>query len=106
MEIGIVGLGRMGANMARRLARGGVDVVAFDVSPVARASVESESGISPVADLEAVATALRAPRVVWLMLPAGGVTQSTLAELVPLLQAGDVVVDGANAYYKHSMQRA
>ena len=106
MEIGIVGLGRMGANMARRLARGGVQVVAFDVSPVARASVESEKVISAAPSLEAVASALRAPRVVWLMLPAGEVTQSTLAELVPQLQRGDVVVDGANAYYKDSMQRA
>ena len=74
MEIGIVGLGRMGANMARRLARGGVQVVAFDVSPVARASVESEKVISAAPSLEAVASALRAPRVVWLMLPAGEVT--------------------------------
>jgi 6-phosphogluconate dehydrogenase len=106
VEIGIVGLGRMGANMARRLARGGVQVVAFDVSPVARASVESEKVISAAPSLEAVASALRAPRVVWLMLPAGEVTQSTLAELVPQLQRGDVVVDGANAYYKDSMQRA
>jgi 6-phosphogluconate dehydrogenase len=106
MEIGIVGLGRMGANMARRLARGGVQVVAFDVSPVARASVESEKGVDAVANLEAVASALRAPRVVWLMLPAGEVTQSTLAELLPVLQPGDVVVDGANAYYKDSMRRA
>jgi 6-phosphogluconate dehydrogenase len=106
VEIGIVGLGRMSANMARRLARGGVQVVAFDVSPVARASVESEKGISAAPSLEAVASALRAPRVVWLMLPAGEVTQSTLAELVPQLQRGDVVVDGANAYYKDSMQRA
>ena len=96
----------MGANMARRLARGAVQVVAFDVSPVARANVESEKGVTAVADLEAVAAALRAPRVVWLMLPAGAVTQSTLDELVPLLQRGDVVVDGANAYYKDSMQRA
>jgi 6-phosphogluconate dehydrogenase len=106
MEIGIVGLGRMGANMARRLARGGVQVVAFDVSPVARANVESEKGVTAVADLEAVAAALTAPRVLWLMLPAGAVTQSTLDELLPLLQRGDVVVDGANAYYKDSMRRA
>ena len=96
----------MGANMARRLARGGVQVVAFDVSPVARANVESEKSVTAVAHLEAVASALTAPRVVWLMLPAGAVTQSTLDELVPLLQRGDVVVDGANAYYKDSMHRA
>ena len=106
MEIGIVGLGRMGANMARRLARGGVQVTAFDVSPVARASLDNEHGIAPAADLEALVSALRAPRVVWLMLPAGPATQSTLNTLIPLLQRGDIVVDGANAYYKDSMLRA
>jgi 6-phosphogluconate dehydrogenase len=106
MEIGIVGLGRMGSNMARRLARGGAQVVAFDVSPVARANLENEKGVTAVPGLEAVASALGTPRVVWLMLPAGAATQTTLDELVPLLQRGDVVVDGANAYYKDSMQRA
>jgi 6-phosphogluconate dehydrogenase len=106
MEIGIVGLGRMGANMARRLARGGVAVTAFDVSPVARANLESEAGITPVNDLEALVSALAAPRVVWLMLPAGEITQSTLDELVPLLQPGDIVVDGANAHYRDSVRRA
>jgi len=106
MEIGIVGLGRMGANMARRLARGGTRVFAYDLSPVARAHLAAEAGITGVADLEALASSLGAPRVVWLMLPAGAPTQSTLDELLPLLQRGDVVVDGANAYYKDSMQRA
>jgi 6-phosphogluconate dehydrogenase len=106
MEIGIVGLGRMGANMARRLARGGVQVKAFDVSPVARSTLQSEAGITPVADLAAMVAALGAPRVVWLMLPAGNVTQTALDALVPLLAKGDVVVDGANAYYKDSIRHA
>jgi 6-phosphogluconate dehydrogenase len=106
MEIGIVGLGRMGANMARRLARGGVQVKAFDVSPVARATLQSEAGITPLADLGAMVGALPAPRVVWLMLPAGNVTQTTLDALAPLLAKGDVVVDGANAYYKDSIRHA
>src|SRR5690349_17245467 len=106
MQIGIVGLGRMGANMARRLARGGARVSAFDVSPVARASLEKENGVSDTSDLPSLVRALHAPRVVWLMLPAGQPTQDTLDALVPLLAHGDIVVDGANAYYKDSMRRA
>jgi 6-phosphogluconate dehydrogenase len=106
MEIGIVGLGRMGANMARRLARGGAKIRAFDVSPVARASLTNQPGVSEAADLPSLVRALSAPRVVWLMLPSGAPTQDTLDALVPLLERGDIVVDGANAYYKDSMRRA
>jgi 6-phosphogluconate dehydrogenase (decarboxylating) len=72
----------MGANMARRLARGGVKVKAFDVSPVARTTLQSEAGITPMADLAAMVGALATARVVWLMLPAGNVTQTTLDSLV------------------------
>jgi 6-phosphogluconate dehydrogenase len=106
MQIGMVGLGRMGANMARRLARGGVQVKAYDVSPVARATLQAEAGITAAPDLAALVKSLPAPRVVWLMLPAGAATQSTLDSLVPQLDRGDVVVDGANAFYKDSMRRA
>ena len=102
----MVGLGRMGANMARRLARGGVRVHAFDVSPMARAALADEPGVAAVDALGPLAKALPAPRLVWLMLPAGEITRRTLEALAPLLASGDIVVDGANAYYKDSMQRA
>jgi 6-phosphogluconate dehydrogenase len=106
MRIGMVGLGRMGANMARRLAAGGVRVVAFDVSAAARAALAGMSGIETVAALAAVVATLEPPRVVWLMLPAGDVSQRTLDQLGGLLAAGDLVVDGANAHYKDSMRHA
>lgn len=106
MRIGMVGLGRMGANMARRLAAGRVRVVAFDVSATARAALAGTSGIETVESLAAVVATLERPRVVWLMLPSGDISQRTVDELGALLAAGDLVVDGANAYYKDSMRHA
>ncbi len=106
MQIGLIGLGRMGANMARRWARGGAQVRAFDVSPAARAALDGEHDVSIAESLEGLMMGLSTPRVVWLMLPAGAVTEQTLQSLLPLLAAGDTVVDGANAYYKDSMRRA
>jgi 6-phosphogluconate dehydrogenase len=106
MEIGIVGLGRMGANMARRMARGGAHVVAFDRDPGARAPLAGERNVACVDGLAGLAAALGGERVILVMLPAGQVTQSTLDELLPLLSAGDTIVDGGNAFYKDSMARA
>ncbi|HWA11755.1 MAG TPA: decarboxylating 6-phosphogluconate dehydrogenase [Burkholderiales bacterium] len=106
MEIGIVGLGRMGANMARRLARGGAKVAAYDVSADARAAIGKEGGIQPRASLEALVDGLAAPRVVWVMLPSGDVTEGALDALGGLCRRGDVVVEGGNSMYKDSMRRA
>jgi len=106
MQIGIVGLGRMGANMARRLARGKARVIAFDRDPAARAALNAENGVDGVESLAAVAAQLAGERVIVTMLPAGAPTDQTLAELVPLLSSGDTIVDGGNAYYKDSMARA
>lgn len=106
MEIGIVGLGRMGANMARRLARKGARVAAFDVSPVARAAVENEKGIAACAGLKELVAALPAPRVIWIMLPAGEITEQAIRELVALKIEGDVIVEGGNSMYKDSQRRA
>ena len=92
--------------MARRLARSSVRVHAFDVSPMARAALADEPGVLAAESLNALVKALPAPRLLWLMLPAGEITQSTLDALSPLLAKDDTVVDGANAYYKDSMQRA
>ena len=103
-SLGILGLGRMGANMARRLARGGVNLVAFDHAPAARKALD-EPGVEVCDSLSGLVGALAAPRVVWLMLPAGEVTGSTLEQAADLLQRGDLLVDGGNAYYKDSMRR-
>jgi 6-phosphogluconate dehydrogenase len=100
----MVGLGRMGGNMSVRLLRGGHEVVAFDPSAeaVAAASTAGATGASSLAELVA---ALEPPRVVWLMVPAGEVTESTVRELGGLLSNGDVVVDGGNSFYKDSIRR-
>jgi len=105
MDIGIVGLGRMGGNMARRLARGGVRVTGFDADPHARDALAADR-IAGVDTLAALVTALPSPRVVWMMVPAGDVTERTLDALAPLLARGDLIVDGGNANYKDSQRRA
>jgi 6-phosphogluconate dehydrogenase len=106
MRIGMVGLGRMGANMTRRLNAGGIDVVAFDASDAARNAMAGDARTKTVADLPALIAALDAPRIVWTMLPSGDISEKTIAELGRLLARGDLVVDGANAYYKDSVRRA
>jgi 6-phosphogluconate dehydrogenase len=106
MHIGMIGLGRMGANMTRRLARGGANVIAWDKAAPARRALARERRVTTVADLASLLQTLEAPRVVWLMLPSGKASEETLARLLPLLAKGDVLVDGANANYKDSMRRA
>jgi 6-phosphogluconate dehydrogenase len=106
MEIGVIGLGRMGANMARRMARGGARVVAFDRDPVARAALAGEPKLQCVEGLAALAAHMGGERVLLAMLPAGAATEATLGELLPLLSAGDTLVDGGNAFYKDSMARS
>jgi 6-phosphogluconate dehydrogenase len=106
MDIGIVGLGRMGANMARRLARGGVRVFGYDRNAAARDALAGEPGVERVESLAAVCAQIEGERVVLLMLPAGEATEDALRELLPLLSAGDTLVDGGNAFYKDSMRRA
>ena len=106
MEIGIVGLGRMGANMARRLARGGVRIVGFDPDASVRESLAAEGVIEPAASAIALVHALSPRRVVWLMVPAGTTTELAVQECWPEMQRGDVLVDGGNANYKDSQRRA
>ncbi len=102
----MVGLGRMGGNMARRLARGGVRVVAFDLMPAARAALAAEPGVTSVDSLEAFVAALAAPRIAWLMLPAGTPTDSALEAIASLMSRDDLLVDGGNAHYRDSQRRA
>jgi len=106
MQIGIVGLGRMGANLARRLARGGVRVLAYDREAAARDALAGEANVACVESLSALCAQLAGERVLLLSLPAGAATAQALAELRPLVSAGDTVVDGGNAYYKDSMRHA
>ncbi|NDK38510.1 decarboxylating 6-phosphogluconate dehydrogenase [Pseudoxanthomonas gei] len=105
MELGMIGLGRMGANMAERLVRGGHVAVGFDPTPAAR-ELAASKGILPVSSLAELVDQLPAPRVLWLMVPAGQIVEDTLAQLVPLLSRDDVVIDGGNSFYKDSMRRA
>jgi 6-phosphogluconate dehydrogenase len=102
----MIGLGRMGGNMARRMARAGLGVVAWDRAAGARAGIAGEPLVTIVETLPALVQSLAAPRILWLMLPAGAPTEQTLAELRELLSAGDVIVDGANAWYRDSVRRA
>ncbi len=101
----MVGLGRMGANMTRRLLRGGHRVVGYDRSAEAVAAVE-EAGATGADSLDALVGALRAPRAVWLMVPAGAPVDATIDALLPLLAEGDVVIDGGNSYYRDTLRRA
>lgn len=106
MILGLVGLGKMGGNMARRLSRGGVELVLLDRDSALAERLAHEVHGRCVSDLKALVAALPAPRCLWLMLPAGEITETTLAELEPLLAPGDVVVDGGNANYRDSQARA
>ena len=105
MELGMIGLGRMGANMAERLLRGGHRVHGFDAVQAAR-DAASQRGIVAADSLEALVQALPAPRVLWLMVPAGEIVDATIASLLPLLAPGDILIDGGNSYYKDTMRRA
>ncbi|HEY7240989.1 MAG TPA: decarboxylating 6-phosphogluconate dehydrogenase [Burkholderiales bacterium] len=106
MQIGIIGLGRMGAGMARRLARAGVRVLCFDQAEAARAAVASEPGIECVEDLAALCARMEGERVIALSLPAGDAVEDTIRGLLPLIATGDTLVDGGNSYYRDSMRRA
>jgi 6-phosphogluconate dehydrogenase len=105
MDIAMIGLGRMGANMAQRLLRGGHRVVGFDPAEAARKLIEDKGAESAVS-LEALVTKLKAPRVLWLMVPAGAITDSTIDALAPLLAAGDTLIDGGNSNYRDTQRRA
>ena len=103
MQIGIVGLGRMGANIGRRLMQNGHQVVGYDAFPAAVKGLEGATGATSLEDLVA---RLEAPRTVWVMLPAGKVTEETIETLGGLLQKGDCVIDGGNTYFKDDIRRA
>lgn len=105
MELGMIGLGRMGGNMAQRLVRNGHRVAGFVRNPDAIKETEGK-GIAPVTTLKALINELKAPRIVWLMIPAGNAVDETIAALLPLLSADDVIIDGGNSNYKDTQRRA
>jgi 6-phosphogluconate dehydrogenase len=105
MELGMIGLGRMGANMTERLVRGGHRVVGFDPKEEARKRI-ADKGADCAASLAALTAKLKPARAVWMMVPAGAVTDSTINTLLPLLDAGDTLIDGGNSNYKDTLRRA
>jgi 6-phosphogluconate dehydrogenase len=105
MQLGIVGLGRMGGNIAQRLMRNGHSCVVYDKSAAAVAALAGK-GASGSTSLGDLAAKLKAPRIVWLMLPAGKVTDDAVRELASVLQADDIVIDGGNSFYKDDVRRA
>jgi 6-phosphogluconate dehydrogenase len=104
MRIAVIGLGRMGGNISRRLMRGGHEVVAFDRNAENVRELAAE-GAAPVSSLEDAAAQLEAPRIFWLMLPAGAPTEETVAALLTIVQAGDVIIDGGNSFFKDDVRR-
>jgi 6-phosphogluconate dehydrogenase len=106
MELGIIGMGKMGAGMARRLARGGVQVLCYDKSEAALKGIEGEKNVDCAENLAALCARLSGERVIVIMLPAGEPVEDTIRELLPLLSSGDTLVDGGNSYYRDSKRRA
>ena len=104
MEIGMIGLGRMGGNMVQRLLRGGHRVVAYDRSEEAVQASEAEGAVGS-ASLRGLVQKLTSPRAVWLMVPAGEPTEMTIDSLIPLLSPGDALLDGGNSNYKDALRR-
>jgi 6-phosphogluconate dehydrogenase len=105
MRIGMIGLGRMGGNIARRLMRGGHDLVVYDHGEQAVAALAGE-GATASSSLEDMAAKLASPRVFWSMLPAGSVTEETIGKISALCQSGDIIIDGGNTMYKDDIRRA
>ena len=105
MEIAMIGLGKMGANMTTRMLRGGHSVVAFDLNEDSIQAAEAQ-GADGARTLDEIITKLASPRVVWVMVPAGNPTESTITALADILSPGDIIIDGGNSNYKDSIRRA
>jgi 6-phosphogluconate dehydrogenase len=105
MQIGLVGLGKMGFNLALNMKSKGHDVVAYDINESTLEKIQ-EKGITPVRSLKGLAEKLTSKRVLWLMIPAGELVDSTIDTLTPYLTVGDIIIDGGNSYFKDSVRRA
>ena len=105
MQIGIVGLGRMGSNIAKRLMRAGHECIVQDIDP-AKAQALAAEGAKIAETLTQLASLLLPPRIIWLMLPAGKITEGAITQLGQILSAGDIIIDGGNSFYKDDIRRA
>lgn len=105
MQLGMVGLGKMGANMTKRLLQGGHEIVVTDLNADAIKTAEQD-GAKGAATIESLVNALSAPRAIWIMVPAGDPTEKTIEQLSGLLSAGDILIDGGNSYYKNAIRHA
>jgi 6-phosphogluconate dehydrogenase len=105
MQLGVIGLGRMGSNIARRLHRAGHYCVVYDQAPKPLAELAAE-GLTPASNLPDLVTKLAPPRAVWVMLPAGAATEDTISTMSNLLSTGDILIDGGNTFYKDDIRRA
>ncbi len=106
MNLGMVGLGKMGGNMVRRLLKGGHRIVGFNRSPDVTRQLAAEAGLVPTFSLAELVENLPVPRAVWVMVPAGKATDDTITELSGLLSPDDIIIDGGNTYYKDDIRRA
>lgn len=105
MKLAMIGLGKMGGNMATRLLRHKIEVVGFDFNTKVVNRIAEEEGLIAAASVEDAITKLEAQKIVWLMLPAGDITENQIKALVPQLNKGDIIIDGGNSNYKHSQRR-
>lgn len=105
MNVGMIGLGRMGANMVRRLRRSGIDVVGYSPTPEDRKALADETGMSAAPTVVGLVKKLEPPRVVWVMVPSGDATEKVIKDLENRLSSGDLVVDGGNSNYKDTQRR-
>lgn len=106
MDLAVIGLGKMGANMARRLIHGGHRVIGVDRTTETVQALSAEVGLVPAGSLAEAVAALLAPRTFWVMVPAGGPTEAVIKELADLLSPGDTIIDGGNTFYKDDFRRA
>lgn len=106
MQLGMIGLGRMGANIVRRLVKDGHECVVYDHNPDAVKAMAGEDRTIGVSSLAELAAKLATPRVVWVMVPAGNITTSVIEELARTLESGDIVIDGGNSYYRDDVRHA
>lgn len=105
MKLAMIGLGRMGGNMARRLMRAGHEIVAYDANTDAVKQLAGE-GATGAASLQDVAAKLDSPAIYWIMLPAGAITESVMRDIAAIAQPGDIIIDGGNSFWKHDLERA